>query len=176
LVPRRSVSEEFDIAKNAHLEAEAAAKAIDRIGPSVALTNSAGGWRAMLAALKSDNLKGIVAYETAAFVFPEGEGPQDPEGGFGPTHVPLSEFMRLTRIPIQLVWGDNTDKTTWAKTVAIGKQFVDSVNAHGGHAEMLMLPSAGLKGNTHIPFADLNNTQVADQLELFLKKNKLDQR
>ena len=27
--------EEFDIAKNAHLEAEAAAKAIDRIGPVV---------------------------------------------------------------------------------------------------------------------------------------------
>ena len=63
---------EFDIAKNAHLEAEAAAKAIDRIGASVLLTNSAGGWRAMLAALKSGNVKAIVAYETAAFVFPEG--------------------------------------------------------------------------------------------------------
>ena len=69
----------------------------------------------MLAALKSDNVKGIVAYETAAFVFPEGEGPQDAEGGFGPTHVPLAEFMRLTRIPIQLVWGDNTEKTYWVK-------------------------------------------------------------
>ncbi|HVY81251.1 MAG TPA: hypothetical protein VG994_09750, partial [Steroidobacteraceae bacterium] len=80
---------EFDIAKNAHLEAEAAAKALDRIGPSVLLTNSAGDWRAMLAALKSDNVKGIVAYEPAAFVFPEGAGPQEPEGGFGPTHVPL---------------------------------------------------------------------------------------
>ena len=39
-----------------------------------------------------------------------------------------------------------------------------------------MLPSAGLKGNTHIAFADLNNEQVADQLALFLKKNKLDGR
>jgi len=168
--------EEFDIAKNAHLEAEAAAKAIDRIGPSVLLTNSAGGWRAMLAALKSDNVKGIVAYETAAFVFPEGEGPQDPEGGFGPTHVSKDEFMRLTRIPIQLVWGDNTEKTTWVKQTTLGKQFVDIVNALGGHAETLMLSSAGLKGNTHIPFADLNNEQVADQLALFLKKNKLDGR
>jgi hypothetical protein len=50
------------------------------------------------------------------------------------------------------------------------------VNAHGGHAEVLMLPSVGLKGNTHIAFADLNNVQVADQLSLFLQKNHLDGR
>lgn len=167
---------EYDIAKNAHMEAEAAAKAIDRIGPVVALTNSAGGWRAMLAALKSDNVKGIVAYETAAFVFPEGEGPQGEEGGFGPTHVPLEEFKRLTRIPIQLVWGDYTAQTYWKTNVELSKQFVATVNKYGGKAELLMLPDAGLKGNTHIPFADLNNEKVAEQLDLFLKKNKLDGR
>lgn len=174
----RAMSErydEFDIAKNAHLEAEAAAQAIDRIGPVVAVTNSAGGWRALLAALKSDNVKAIVAYENAAWVFPEGEGPQDPEGGFGPTHVPLAEFMKLTRIPIQLVWGDNTEKTTWGRNVEMSKQFAASINAHGGHAEVLMLPSVGIRGNTHIAFADLNNVQVADQLSLFLERNKLDQ-
>jgi hypothetical protein len=167
---------EFDRAANAHLEAEAAAHAIDRIGPSVLLTNSAGGWRAMLAALKSDNVKAIVAYEPAAFVFPDGEGPQESEGGFGPTHVPLAEFMRLIRIPIQIVWGDNTEQTAWVRNVTLSRQFADIVNAHGGRAEVLMLPSVGLKGNTHIPFADLNNAQVADQLSLFLKKNKLDLR
>jgi hypothetical protein len=167
--------DEFDIARNAHLEAEAAAKAIDRIGPVVLVTNSAGGWRGMLAALESDNVKGIVAYENAAWIFPEGEGPQDAEGGFGPTHVPLAEFMKLTRFPIQLVWGDNTEKTTWIRGVELSKQFAASVNAHGGHAEVLMLPSVGLVGNTHIAFADLNNVQVADQLSLFLKRNKLDQ-
>lgn len=165
---------EFDIARNAHLEAQAAAKAIDKIGPSVLVTNSAGDWRAMLASLKTDNVKAIVAYEPAAFVFPEGEGPNEPEGGFGPTHIPLAEFMKLTRFPIQIVWGDFTEQTFWAKNVAITKQFIASVNAHGGHAELLMLPSVGLKGNTHIAFADLNNIQVADQLSLFLKTNKLD--
>lgn len=166
--------DEFDIAGNAHLEAEAAAKAIDRIGPSVLVTNSAGGWRAMLATLKSDNVKGIVAYETAAFVFPEGEGPPETEGGFGPTHVPLASFMRLTRIPIQLVWGDNTANSYWARNVALSQQFVAIVNAHGGHAQLLMLPSVGLTGNTHIAFDDLNNVQVADQLSRFLHRNKLD--
>jgi hypothetical protein len=38
------------------------------------------------------------------------------------------------------------------------------------------LPAAGLKGNTHIPFADLNNVAVADQLSAFLHRNKLDLR
>jgi hypothetical protein len=167
---------EFDLAKNAHMEAEAAASAIDRIGPSVLLTNSASGWRAMLAALKSDNVKGIVAYEPAAFIFPEGEGPPGPEGGFGPTHVPLAEFMKLTHIPIQLVWGDNTETTFWSENVELSRQFVEIVNAHGGNAEVLMLPSAGLRGNTHIPFADLNNIEVADQLSLFLEKHGLESR
>lgn len=174
----RARYQEFDIAKNAHLEGETGARAIDRIGPVVVLTNSAGDWRAMLAALslKTDNIKAIVAYEPAAFVFPDGEGPQGAEGGFGPTHVSLDEFKKLTRFPIQIVWGDFTDKTTWKDTVKISQQFVDSVNKHGGKAEILMLPSVGLKGNSHIPFADLNNAQVAAQLDLFLKKNKLDGR
>jgi hypothetical protein len=170
--------QEFDIAGNAHLEAEAGAKAIDRIGPVVLLTNSAGDWRAMLATLASNtgNVKGIVAYEPAAFVFPEGEGPGDAEGGFGPTHVPLAEFKKLTRVPIQLVWGDNTQGTFREKDVQLSHQFAAIVNRLGGHAEVLMLPSAGLKGNTHIAFADMNNVEVADQLSLFLEKNNLDQR
>ena len=164
---------EFDIAKNAHIEGEAGAKAIDRIGPSVALTNSAGDWRAMIAAMHTDALKGIVAYEPAAFVFPEGEGPQGPETGFGPTHVPMSEFMKLTKIPIQIVWGDNID-ARWEGRVATSRQFAEIVNRLGGKAEVLMLPSVGLRGNTHIPFADLNNQKVAEQLFLFLAKHKLD--
>jgi hypothetical protein len=50
------------------------------------------------------------------------------------------------------------------------------VNAHGGHAEILELPRIGIKGNTHLAFADLNNVAVADQLSAFLKRNKLDAR
>ncbi len=168
---------EYDIAKNAHMEGEAGAQAIDRIGPAVALTNSAGDWRALIAAMHSANLKGIVAYEPVAFVFPKGEGPQVPEGGFGPTHVDMADFLKLTKIPIQLVWGDNTDKSSRAELhIANGKAFVDVVNKYGGQAEILMLPSVGLYGNTHIPFADLNNREVADQLFVFLHKHKLDQR
>ena len=41
---------------------------------------------------------------------------------------------------------------------------------------MLKLTDAGLKGNTHIPFADMNNVAVADQLSKFLAKHGLDKR
>ena len=44
----------------------------------------------------------------------------------------------------------------------------------GGKAELLHLPARGLRGNTHIPFADLNNAAVADLLAEFLHKNGLD--
>jgi hypothetical protein len=173
----RARYDEFDTVKNAQLETDAAAKAIDQIGPSVLLTNSAGGWRALLTLLKttSDNIKAIVAYENPGFVFPEGEGPQLEPGPFGPVYVPMAEFTKLTRIPIQFVWGDNVDRSpSWTKHLENCRTFVDLVNANGGHAEILMLPSVGLKGNTHIPFADLNNVAVADQLSAFLARYKLD--
>jgi len=37
-------------------------------------------------------------------------------------------------------------------------------------------PDAGLRGNTHIPFADLNNVAVADLLSRSLKAHGLDER
>ncbi|HEY5757407.1 MAG TPA: hypothetical protein VIU34_16365, partial [Steroidobacter sp.] len=88
----RARYQEFDTVENAQLESDAAAVLADRIGPTVALTNSAGGLRALLTALKSDNIKGIVAYENVGWVYPKGEAPNVPEGPFGPVEVPLEEF------------------------------------------------------------------------------------
>jgi len=171
----RARYDEFDTIPNARLEAAAAARALDRIGPSVLVTNSAAGLRAMLTALNTDNVAAIVAYETPGFVFPEGEGPQIPPGRFGPVYVPAAEFERLTRFPIQLVWGDNLDRSPiWSEAYRMARQWVDIVNAHGGRAEILHLPEHGLRGNTHIPFADMNNRAVADLMLDFLRRSGLD--
>ena len=141
------------------------------------VTNSAGGLRALLATLKSDNVKAIVAYEDPGYVFPSDiDSPGEP-GRFGPAIVSPEEFAKLTRIPIQFVFGDNIDKSpTWSAYAKTCRKFVDLINARGGKAEILFLPSVGLKGNTHIPFADLNNVAVADQLSAFLRRNRLDLR
>jgi hypothetical protein len=160
------------------LQAEAGGQAIDRIGPVIAVTNSAGGWRALLSALKAkgDNMKGIVAYETPGFVFPEGEGPEPkPDAPYGPNSVPLAEFKKLTKFPIQMVFGDYTDtRPIWAASVKVARTFCDIVNRHGGDCEVLLLTDAGLRGNTHIAFADLNNEAVADEMSKWLHRKGLD--
>lgn len=173
----RARYQEFDSVANAQLESDAAAVLADRIGPTVALTNSAGGLRALLTALKSDNIKGIVAYENVGWVYPQGEGPDVPQGPFGPVEVPLEEFRKLTRLPIQVVWGDNVEQSTvYRARLAESRRFVEIVNQHGGQAEVLVLPEVGVTGNTHLPFADLNNVAVADLLSKFLEDHGLARR
>ena len=173
----RARYQEFDTVANIELQSDAAAAFADRVGPTVALTNSAGGTRALMTATKSDNIVGIVAYENVGYVYPEGEGPGGPQGPFGPIEVPLEDFMRLTEIPLQMVWGDNIELSDrYGPTVEESRRFVELVNRYGGNAEILMLDEAGLVGNTHIPFADMNNRDVADLLSDFLARNGLDAR
>lgn len=170
----RARYQEFDTVANAQLESDAAAVLADKIGPTVALTNSAGGLRALLTALKSDNIKGIVMYENVGYVFPEGEGPDIEPGPFGPVEVPLAEFRKLTRIPLQAVWGDNVEKSPrYMEALEQARRFIEAINKYGGKAEILMLRDAGLTGNTHIPFADMNNVAVADLLSEFLEDEGL---
>jgi hypothetical protein len=38
------------------------------------------------------------------------------------------------------------------------------------------LPEHGIRGNTHFPFSDLNNVQVADEVSRFLSDKGLDGR
>jgi hypothetical protein len=173
----RARYQEFDTIENAQLESDAAAALADKIGPTVALTNSAGGLRALLTAMKSDNIVAIVAYENVGYVYPQGEGPGTAPGPFGPIEVPIEQFRKLTRIPMQMVWGDNVEESDrYRPTLEESRRFVELVNAHGGQAELLLLPEAGLAGNTHIPFADLNNLEVADLLSEFLREHGLDAR
>lgn len=49
-----------------------------------------------------------------------------------------------------------------------------TVNRHGGDARLVHLPEAGIKGNTHFPFSDRNNIQIADLLSQWLKEKNLE--
>ncbi|MHB1204345.1 MAG: hypothetical protein ACYCZX_02170, partial [Rhodospirillaceae bacterium] len=66
-------------------------------------------------------------------------------------------------------------KTSVYRYVEQSRLAAKLINKYGGHAEVLMLgDDAGLKGSTHIPFADMDNDKVAALLDAFLKKAKLD--
>jgi hypothetical protein len=135
----------------------------------VLVTSSAGGLRALLTATQSDNVKAIVAYENPGYLFPEGEAAEQADTPFGPLHVSREEFLRLTKVPMQFVWGDNIDQSPlWQSRLAQCRQFVALINASGGQAEVVVLPEKGLRGNTHMPFADMNNAAVAELLAQFL--------
>ena len=51
---------------------------------------------------------------------------------------------------------------------------MELINRNGGNATLVHLPEIGIKGNTHFPFSDMNNKEIANQLMQFLKEKNLD--
>ncbi|KAF2195675.1 hypothetical protein K469DRAFT_616442 [Zopfia rhizophila CBS 207.26] len=170
---------EFDTAENVQLQSDAAAVAADsgKLGDNIVyLTNSAGGLRAMMTATKAkeNNIKGIVTYESIGYVFPDNANVTAGSGGFGPFVVPLEDFKKLAKVTaIQFVWGDHRPESF--ESIQQSRYAAQLVNKYGGNAKVLMLGTdAGLKGSSHIPFADMDNAKVAGQLDRFLERNGLD--
>ena len=151
----------------------------DQTGDGILFTHSAGGSPGWKTAIKNNHVKAIVAIEPGGFTFPEGEEPEGNRGGKG---VALNEFLKLTKIPIVVYYGDYIPETEtnaaslnfWRMVLATAKQWAKVVNAHGGNATVVHLPEIGIKGNTHFIMSDLNNIQIANQLSKWLKENKLD--
>ncbi|KAJ4370014.1 hypothetical protein N0V83_005778 [Neocucurbitaria cava] len=171
---------EFDTKANVELHSDAAAIAADsgKVGKDIVyLTNSAGGLRAMMTATKANgtNIKGIVTYESIGYVFPDNVNITEGKGGFGPFVVPLERFKKLAKLTaIQFVWGDHRAENF--TSVIESRLAAKLINQYGGNAQVLKLgDDAGLKGSTHIPFADLDNVKVAGLLDDVLEKNGLDE-
>jgi hypothetical protein len=131
-------------------------------------------------------VRAIVAYEPGSgFVFPEGEVPAPMPSANGPLEgvaVPLADFQKLTKIPIVVYYGDNIPEQptasptedNWLVRLTMARLFRDALNRHGGDVTLVHLPKLGIRGNTHFPFSDLNNLQIADLMSQFLKQKGLD--
>jgi hypothetical protein len=157
-----------------------------RIGPGILVSHSHSGGFGWATAIKNPNIRAIVSYEPGSgFIFPEGEVPAPVESSSGPVSaigVPMEDFMKLTKIPIIIYYGDNIPSKPdpnpgadgWRARMIMARKWRDVVNRHGGDVTVVHLPEAGLKGNTHFPFSDLNNVEVADLMSKWLKEKKLD--
>jgi len=157
-----------------------------KIGPGILFTHSQGGGPGWLTAIKNPNVKAIVAFEPGSgFIFPEGELPPvmpSAAGPLTPEAVPLSDFQKLTRLPIVIYYGDNfpVEPTTergqdnWRVRLAMARLWVGAINKHGGDARLVHLPEIGIRGNTHFLMSDLNNIEIAEQVSKFLAERKLD--
>ena len=174
----------FDMSVNT----SAVSALFDKVGPGVLITHSASGVPGWYTALKNPNVKAIVSYEPGnGYPFPEGEKLPEPvafnNGNKAPfTTIPLAEFNKLTKIPIIIYFGDNIPdepsvnpgQDQWRVFMKTAQLWAEVVNRHGGDVTVVHLPKLGIKGNTHFPFSDLNNLEVADQLSSFLREKKLD--
>jgi hypothetical protein len=164
----------------------AVAALFDRIGPGLLVTHSHSGGMGWRTAIKSRNVRAIATYEPGSnFVFPSGEVPPPMPSSAGPLEAvgaPLSEFDLLTKIPIVIYYGDNIPETPtanpgqdgWRVRLAMARLWADAVNRRGGDVTLVHLPAIGIRGNTHFPFSDANNLQIADLLSAHLKKKGLD--
>lgn len=164
---------------------DATSALFNKIGPAVLVTHSHSGGMGWITAIKNKNVKAIVSYEPGSgFVFPEGELPQPMESSSGAltaSAIPMEDFMKLTKIPIIIYYGDNIpDQPSenpgadgWRVRLAMARLWRDVVNKHGGDVTVVHLPEIGIKGNTHFPFSDLNNIEIADIMENWLKTKGL---
>lgn len=164
---------------------DAVAALFNRIGPGILVTHSHSGGMGWRTAIKSRNVRAIVSYEPGSnFVFPQGEVPPPMPSSSGPLEavgVPLPDFMKLTKIPIVIYYGDyipeqpsaNPGQDQWRVRLAMARLWRDAVNRRGGDVTVVHLPEIGIRGNTHFPFSDLNNLEIADLMYRFLEKKGL---
>ena len=90
--------------------------------------------------------------------------------------------LLLTKIPIIIYYGDfipkepmaNPGQDGWRVRLEMARKWRDAVNKRGGDVTVVHLPEVGIKGNTHFPFSDLNNLQVAELMSTWLNKKGLD--
>jgi hypothetical protein len=158
-----------------------------KTGPGILVTHSQGGGPGWAAVMKSPEIKAVVSYESGSgFPFPEGDVPAPIPNRFNnllaADGVPMDEFKKLTRIPIIVYYGDfipdsrdeNPARDYWHAALQMANRWAATVNKNGGDVRVVQLPKAGIHGNTHFPFSDLNNVQVADHLSAWLNEKKLD--
>lgn len=159
----------------------------DKIGPGVLVTHSQGGGPGWQSVMKNKKITGVIAYEPGSgFAFPVGEVPplMTSAGGskLAAESVAMDEFLKLTKIPIVIYYGDNipaqpsknAGQDQWRIRLDMARLWAAAVNRHGGDVTVVHLPEVGLKGNTHFPFSDLNNVEVAAIMQKFLQQKNLE--
>jgi len=160
---------------------------LDKIGPAILVTHSQSVTLGWLTAIRSRNVRGIVAYEGGSF-FPVGELPPvvpryDGTPSVPGTEVPLADFLQLTKMPIRIFYGDGISQPSpfpgvdgMRLNLHYSGDMTAAVNRHGGDMSLIHLPDIGIYGNTHFMYSDMNNVQVADLMSQFLHEKGLDKR
>lgn len=165
---------------------DATSALFDKIGEGILVTHSHAGGFGWATAMKNSNIQAIVSYEPGSgFPFPEGEVPEPLEsssGALSARSVSKEAFLKLTKIPIIIYYGDfipskpdpNPGTDGWRVRLEMANLWKNMVNKYGGDVTVVHLPKIGIAGNTHFPFSDLNNLEIADLMSEWLMEKGLD--
>ena len=165
------------------------AQLLELTGDSILLTHSKSGIYGWFSALSApQKVKAIIAFEPGHFIFPNGEklteidyGTEEVAKTQQPVFVSEKEFKKLTKMPILIIYGDNIaqkpskifNENVWRISSTRAIDFATAVNSRGGDVKVIRLPDIGIKGNTHAPFADKNNLEIANLIENYLQEKNL---
>src|SRR5712671_7166300 len=110
---------------------------VDKIGPSIVMVHSqSGNYGLDLVRQRADKLRGLIIVE----------------GSCGP--LSADDVSRhFKKVPILIVLGDNTTGSKTNNGDERRKQCTEAANqirAEGGKAKFMLLPEAGIKGNSHM--------------------------
>lgn len=167
------------------VNAAALSAVMAKTGGGVLVTHSQGCGVGWLVGMQSPDVRGIAAWEPGSgFPFPKGEAPEPiPNSSFfgdlKASEVPLEDFLKLTKIPIVIYYGDfipekrtdNPHTDYWRAASMMAARWAEAVNRHGGQAKVVHLPDVGVRGNSHFPFAEKNSEEVADVFDAWLAGN-----
>jgi hypothetical protein len=71
--------------------------------------------------------------------------------------------------PILVIYGDNAkNHPRWSKIRQGGVDYAAVLKSAGGHIDVIDLPEAGIKGNSHMMMMDKNSDRVADLIQKWL--------
>lgn len=132
---------------------------------SVYITHSQGGrvgWQT-----EAENIAAIIAVEPG-----------------GTPVVGSEEYKKFldAKVPMLVIFGDYIGErgpsdiqssAFWKSILDQANDFASHYNADGGDAEVWNLPEMGITGNSHFLFQEMNNKEIADLVESWLKKRKL---
>ena len=172
--------------------ADTLAALFERIGEGILVPHSQGGKHTWMAIPRTDKIKGVVAWEPGGFYTFSDDEP-DPKIDFEIAEqfktneyikVEPDVFEKFTKMPILIIYGDhipgkpcgNPEQDEWGVRLQLARLWRDAVNRRGGDVTVIHLPELGYHGNTHFPFSDKNNREMAKIMENWLHEKGLDAR
>ena len=138
-------------------------------------------WKHMAALAAKLHGAVLVGHSESGF-FPARAALVDPSGVRGAVIIETgcekllpAQIAALARIPTLVMFGDHLGDVkgpfSWMAAYDSCNSYVEQLEKAGGDAEMMYLPTLGIKGNSHMLMQDKNSNQLADLLIAWIDRH-----